>query len=271
MESFRTERDSMGEVRVPETAYWGAQTQRAVENFNISPLRITQPMLKALVLIKKQAALANARLAGLDPSLADAIVRAADEILNGAFADQFPVDVFQTGSGTSWNMNVNEVLANRANELLGSRKGTHAPVHPNDHVNKGQSSNDVIPSAINIAARVETPSLVAALEALAEAFRQKEAEFAGIFKLGRTHLQDALPMRLSDEVSAWRTQIQHAVERIQKTYPAIEALPIGGTAIGSQLNCPPGFARAVIEGINAHTHLSFVQADNLFEDRKSVV
>lgn len=262
---FRIEKDSMGEVRVPQEAYWGAQTQRAVENFSVSPYRIPGAMLKALALIKKQTALSNGADGIVSSEYTGAIAQAADEILRGGLADQFPLDVFQTGSGTSWNMNINEVLANRANEILGGGRGDRKPVHPNDHVNRGQSSNDVIPSALNISARMEAEKLAVALESLADGVGEKEEAFRAVLKLGRTHLQDAVPMRLSDEFSAWRVQLQKSAQRIRRCYSSLEELALGGTAIGSGLNCPGKFAEAAVAGIAQESGIPFRQADNLFE------
>lgn len=261
----RIEKDSMGEVVVDEDSYWGAQTQRAVSNFTISSLRIPNSFLKALALIKKHAAFVNAKNGVIAQNEAKAIVDAADEILAGKWNDQFPVDVFQTGSGTSWNMNINEVLANRANEMLQHPKGTRFPIHPNDHVNKGQSSNDVIPSAMNIAAFFEAQFLVRDLGKLVDVIRRKEKDFTAYYKLGRTHLQDAVPMRVSDEFSAWKKQLEKAKERIMRTFPALQELALGGTAVGTGVNCPEGFAVAVIEGIAQESGIPFVQAENLFE------
>ncbi|MFW6228506.1 MAG: lyase family protein, partial [Alkalispirochaeta sp.] len=178
----RFESDSMGQVEIPGWAYWGAQTQRAVENFGVSPMRIPTAMIRALALIKKNAAAVNANLGLIDDTLADAIVRAATEVYEGKWDDHYPIDVFQTGSGTSWNMNTNELIANRANEILGQPRGTRSPVHPNDHVNRGQSSNDVIPTAIHVANRVEAERLLAAVDHLAAALRAKEQEFADLVK-----------------------------------------------------------------------------------------
>jgi fumarate hydratase, class II len=255
----------MGEVELPADAYWGAQAQRAAANFNVSPFRIPIPMLRALALVKKSAARANESIGILDAELARAIVQAADEVLQGAMDDQFPVDVFQTGSGTSWNMNVNEVIANRSNELSGGEKGTRSPVHPNDHVNKGQSSNDAIPTAISIATRVEAGKLAAALERLEHAFSGKAKEFDDVVKLGRTHLQDAVPMTLGDEFSGYAEQVRKGVGRIKSCYANLEELALGGTAIGTGLNTHPEFAGRAIEHIATELGCPFVPAQNRFE------
>lgn len=261
----RFESDSMGQVEIPGWAYWGAQTQRAVENFGVSPARIPVPMIRALGLIKKHAGVVNGRLGLVDSRLTDAIIQAATEITEGKWDGHYPIDVFQTGSGTSWNMNTNEIIANRANELLGEPLGTHAPVHPNDHVNRGQSSNDVIPTAIHIANRVEAEGLLAAVSHLAAALRKKEKEFAGLVKLGRTHLQDAVPMTLGQEFSGYAVQIEKAQARIAATLPDLEELALGGTALGTGINCHPDFPEAVAEGIAKETNLPFRSAPNKFE------
>jgi fumarate hydratase class II len=261
----RSEADSMGEVRLPAWAYWGAQTQRAVENFGISSLRIPVGLIEALGLIKRYAAEVNGELGLLEPRLAEAVVRAADELLAGKWNEHFPIDVFQTGSGTSWNMNANELLANRANELLGSPLGSRKPVHPNDHVNRGQSSNDVIPAAIHIADRRAAARLEPELARLAEAFEGKAEEFRDLIKLGRTHLQDAVPMTLGQEFSGYAAQLRHALARLRGCYAHLEELALGGTAVGTGLNAHPDLAPRVVERIARHTGLPFRRADNPFE------
>ncbi len=255
----------MGEVRLPAEAYWGAQTQRAVENFGISPLRIPVPMLRALALVKSAAAEANRQLDLLGAREADAIRRAAAEVREGKYDGQFPIDVFQTGSGTSWNMNMNEVISNRANELLGGEKGTRKPVHPNDHVNRGQSSNDVIPTAMNIAVRLEGERLSQALRRLAGGLREKQQEFSDVLKLGRTHLQDAVPMTLGQEVSAWARQIEESDRRVRSAFWSLEDLPLGGTAIGTGLNTHPRFAELAVGNIAAETGHPFRVSPDPFE------
>ncbi|KAK2146774.1 hypothetical protein LSH36_583g01252 [Paralvinella palmiformis] len=261
----RIESDSMGEVSVPEWAYWGAQTQRAIHNFQFSDKRIPEPMIRALAYIKKHAAYCNARFGLVDDKLAKTIARVCDEILAGNWDRHFPIDVFQTGSGTSWNMNINEVIANRGNEILGSPKGTRNPIHPNDHVNRGQSSNDVIPTAVHIANRIELPRLHDALEELAKMFSVKEKEYASCMKLGRTHLQDAVPMTFGQELSAFRTQIEKVDIHIQSCYSRLEELAIGGTAVGTGINTHPQFRYEVAKGIANETDIPFRSADNLFE------
>jgi len=261
---FRTEKDSMGEVKIPREALWGAQTQRAAENFTISPLRIPGPMLTAMGMIKGEAARVNGELQLIPADVARAVGEAAEEICRGDHDAQFPVDVFQTGSGTSWNMNVNEVLANLASRKLGGEPGDKALVHPNDHVNRGQSSNDVIPAAINLAARLEADRLKTALGTLEKALAAKAQEFARIPKLGRTHLQDAVPMTLGQEFSGYASQVQKALARLEGTFPRLEELALGGTALGTGINTHPLFARQTISGLAEKTGIPFRQADNLF-------
>ena len=266
MTNHRIEKDSMGEVRVPVGAYYGAQTQRAVENFPVSGHRMPLPVVHAVALVKGLAAEVNGGLGVLPPPLAEAVSRAAREVLEGRFDDQFVVDVFQTGSGTSTNMNVNEVLANRANELLGKPLGGNDPVHPNDHVNRCQSSNDVIPSAIRIAARRElSDRLLPALEALRDALAAKASEFSDVLKIGRTHLQDAVPVTLGQEFSGYASQVDHGIRRVRATFRDLEELPLGGTAVGTGLNAHPGFAAAAIAGIARSTGIPFRPAENRFE------
>jgi len=262
---FRIERDSMGEVRVPAFAYWGAQTQRAVENFPVSGLRLPKPMIWALGLIKRYAAEVNCELGLLEMRIAQAIIQAAEEVIAGRWKKHFPVDIFQTGSGTSSNMNINEVIANRANELLGSPRGSRSPIHPNDHVNLGQSSNDVIPTAIHIAVRGELIPLVEALRALHKSFLRKREEFKDVVKIGRTHLQDAVPMTLGQEFSGYASQIEHGIRRIEKTFEHLEELALGGTAVGTGLNAHPEFAQRVIRKIAERTRIPFKEAPNKFE------
>jgi fumarate hydratase class II len=264
-QGFRTESDSMGPVTLPTWAYWGAQTQRAVQNFDVSDKRIPPPLIRALGWIKGYAAEVNAGLGILPQELAAAIGTAAAEVARGRWNEHFPIDVFQTGSGTSWNMNANEVIANRANELLGSPLGTKTPVHPNDHVNRGQSSNDVIPTAIHIADRLAAEELVGALQELEAGLSEKADAFAQVIKIGRTHLQDAVPVTLGQEFSGYAAQMHKALRRVQNTFAHLEELALGGTAVGTGLNAHPDFARQVIERIARHTQLPFRQAENLFE------
>ena len=257
---FRVEHDSMGEVRVPAAAKWRAQTQRAVENFPISGVRLERPHIAALGLIKSAAAAVNARLGVLDADLGEAIGAAADEVAAGRWDDQFPVDVYQTGSGTSSNMNANEVVATLAAERLGR------DVHPNDHVNASQSSNDVFPSSIRVAAATAlTADLRPALERLAEALAAKSAEFAEVVTAGRTHLMDATPVTLGQEFGGYAAQVRSAVARLDASLPRLLELPIGGTAVGTGVNTPPGFGAAVAEELSRRTGLPFVEAPNHFE------
>jgi len=261
----RRERDTMGELEVPATAYYGVQTARAIENFPISPLRIPRPMLRALGLIKQAAAKVNEELGFLDSKIANAIREAAQEVIDARFDDQFPVDIFQTGSGTSSNMNANEVIANRAAELLGGELGSKL-VHANDHVNMGQSSNDVIPTAIHIAALEQiNRELLPALRHLHSALAAKAKEFDGIVKIGRTHLQDATPIRLGQEFSGYARQIELGIARIERSRSSLEELALGGTAVGTGLNAHPEFAARVIARLAKETGCALKEAPNHFE------
>jgi fumarate hydratase class II len=263
---YRIERDSMGEMRVPADSYWGAQTQRAVENFPVSGIRLPPLFISVIGLVKMAAAAANGSLGLLDEDLADAIERAARDVSEGRLDDQFVVDIFQTGSGTSTNMNANEVIANRANETLGHPLGSRKPVHPNDHVNMGQSSNDVIPTCLHVAAfRGARENLLPALDALQESLSRKERDFDRIVKIGRTHMQDATPIRLGQEFSGYRSMIAHAIERIERSLDGLRELAIGGTAVGTGLNTHRDFPRLVIEKINEELGCDFVEAENHFE------
>jgi fumarate hydratase, class II len=264
-ETYRTERDSLGEIRVPTEAYWGAQTQRALENFTVSGWRMPREIIHALARIKRFAAEVNGELGLLDPGLSRAVGQAAAEVAAGRFDDQFPLDVFQTGSGTSTNMNVNEVIANRANEILGGRRGARSPVHPNDHVNRGQSSNDVFPTALHLAVRERAAGLLAACELLQQALEEKAGAFAGLIKIGRTHLQDAVPMTLGQEFSGFAAHIEHGRERIVQTWPHLEELALGATAVGTGLNAHPKFAAGVIERLAAEAAVPYRPAPNRFE------
>ncbi|AZH26365.1 class II fumarate hydratase [Haloplanus aerogenes] len=264
-DGFRVERDSLGEIRVPADAYWGAQTQRAVENFPISDARFGRRFVRALGVVKKSAARANRDLGLVDDEIATAIVDAADEVIAGEHDDQFPVDVFQTGSGTSSNMNANEVIANRAAELMGSEVGDRV-VHPNDHVNFGQSSNDVIPTAMHVAAlEAVEKDLVPALETLAAALDEKAEAFDGVVKTGRTHLQDATPVRLGQEFGGYRTQVEKGIERCESVQPRLAELALGGTATGTGLNTHPEFPERAAAYIAEETDLPFREADDHFE------
>jgi fumarate hydratase, class II len=264
MERSRVERDSMGEVSVPAGAYFGASTQRAVDNFPISGIRFSRRFIWALGLIKGSAATVAADQGHLPPEEAGAIRAAADEVMDGALDDHFPIDVFQTGSGTSTNTNANEVIARRARELLGEIEGRR--VHPNDHVNVGQSSNDVIPTAIHVAAATAvSDDLIPQLEALAEALRAKAEEFGHVVKSGRTHLMDATPVTLGQEFGGYATQLAKSAERLGKVLPELEELALGGTAVGTGINAPEGFAAAVIELMAERTGLAFREAEDHFE------
>ncbi|MYW28729.1 class II fumarate hydratase [Streptomyces sp. SID2119] len=257
---FRIEHDSMGEVKVPAHAKWRAQTQRALENFPISGQRLERAHIEALARIKGAAAKVNAELKVLDPDIAGAIQEAAAEVASGRWDEHFPVDVFQTGSGTSSNMNTNEVIATLASERLGSE------VHPNDHVNASQSSNDVFPSSIHIAATAAvTADLIPALEHLAESLGRKSAEFAEVVKSGRTHLMDATPVTLGQEFGGYAAQIRYGVERLRASLPRLAELPLGGTAVGTGINTPPGFSAAVIAEVAAATGLPLTEARDHFE------
>ncbi|MFE7468518.1 class II fumarate hydratase [Streptomyces sp. NPDC057499] len=257
---FRVEHDSMGEVRVPAAAKWRAQTQRAVENFPISGQRLERAHIEALARIKAAAAKVNAELAVVDPEIAAAIESAAAEVAEGRWDEHFPVDVFQTGSGTSSNMNTNEVLATLATERLGRE------VHPNDHVNASQSSNDVFPSSIHIAATAAvTRELIPALDHLASSLERKSVEFASVVKAGRTHLMDATPVTLGQEFGGYAAQIRYGVERLRASLPRLAELPLGGTAVGTGINTPPGFSAAVIAEVARATGLPLTEARNHFE------
>jgi fumarate hydratase, class II len=264
MADYRVEHDSMGEVRVPVDARWGAQTQRAVENFPISGEPVDPRVIRALALIKREAAVVNASrrdVPGVTKRVADAIVAAADEIADGGYADAFPIDTFQTGSGTSTNMNMNEVLAGLASERLGEP----GAVHPNDQVNASQSSNDVFPSAVHLAAaRAISGDLVPAAEKLAQALRRKQREFAHVVKSGRTHLMDATPVTLGQEFGGYATQIDDGIARLRDSLPRLCVLPLGGTAVGTGINAPRGFAGKVIARLAEATGLPLVEAPDHF-------
>jgi fumarate hydratase class II len=263
---FREEKDTMGVVRVPADAYYGPQTQRAVENFPISGLTLPAMFVHAIALIKNCASRVNKELGLLEEDISGAILKAAREVMEGKFDDQFVVDVFQTGSGTSTNMNMNEVIASRANEILTGKKGGKAPVHPNDHVNQGQSSNDVIPSTIHIAAFTSiSEHLIPSLEGLYRAISQKADEFEHIRKIGRTHLQDAVPITLGQEFSGYARQIELGLERMAAIEPRLGELALGGTAVGTGVNTHPDFGVKVIAQISKDTGLPFKPAKNRFE------
>jgi fumarate hydratase class II len=262
--SFRIERDSMGELQVPADALWGAQTQRAVQNFPISGIALPRAFIGALALVKQAAARANTRLELLDAQIAQAIDAAAADVAAGRHDEHFPIDIYQTGSGTSTNMNANEVIASLATRRLGK------PVHPNDHVNMGQSSNDSIPTAIHVSAALSVKrDLVPALEHLRDVLRAKEREVGSIVKTGRTHLMDAMPVTLGQELSGWRTQIEHGLERLAGVEPRLHALAQGGTAVGTGINAHPQFALRFTQQLSDLTGLPFRVGRNFFEGLSS--
>ena len=261
----RTERDSMGPIDVRADRYWGAQTERSLHHFAIGGDRIPLPVIRALGLVKKASAQVNQDLGLLDARRAELIVAAADEVVAGKLDEHFPLSVWQTGSGTQTNMNVNEVIANRAIELAGGKLGSKAPIHPNDHVNMSQSSNDAFPTAMHVAAALEiTERLLPSLRALRDALAAKAREFADIVKIGRTHLQDAVPLTLGQEFSGYAAQLDAGIARIEATLPGLLALAIGGTAVGTGLNAPAGFGDAVARRLAALTGLPFTSAANKF-------
>jgi fumarate hydratase class II len=263
---YRIERDSMGPVKVPKEAYYGAQTQRAIENFPISGWRFQRELIHALGLIKYASAKVNFELGLLEKRIAKAIEQTSQEVMEGRWDEQFVVDIFQTGSGTSTNMNANEVIANRANEILGSQKGTYQPIHPNDHVNLGQSSNDVFPSAIHIASVfLLRQKLLPTLRGLHRVLKKKGKEFHSILKIGRTHLQDATPIRLGQEFGGYARQVELGIQRIQNAMNFLSELPLGGTAVGTGINTHPLFAKKVISILNKETGYHFSEAVNHFE------
>ena len=266
MSQTRTERDTFGPIDVPADKLWGAQTQRSLENFRIGGERMPVPLVRALGTVKRAAAVTNQELGLLEPRLAEAIVAAADEVIAGKLDDHFPLVVWQTGSGTQSNMNANEVIANRAIQLLGGEIGSKSPVHPNDHVNMSQSSNDTIPTAIHVAAAVAiTVDLLPALARMAADLEGKAAAWAQIVKIGRTHTQDATPLTLGQEVGGWAAQVRAGIGRIELALPGLYELAQGGTAVGTGLNAPKGFAEAVAAEIASATGLPFVTALDKFE------
>ncbi len=265
-EDYRIESDTMGEVKVPSSVYYGAQTMRGIENFPISGLRFQKEFIRALALVKLAAAKANMQLGLLDRKKGEAIVSAAKEVAEGSLYDQFVLDVFQTGSGTMTNMNMNEVIANRAVELLGGKRGDKKLVHPNDHVNMCQSTNDVFPTSIHVsAAEAIDRKLIPSLKVLAEDLDAKAREFEDVVKAGRTHLQDAVPVTLGQEFSGYASMITHGVERAERARDVMLELPLGGTAVGTGLNAHPDYAAIAIKEVNRLTGLSFRKAENTFE------
>ncbi|MGH9760053.1 MAG: lyase family protein, partial [Blastocatellia bacterium] len=266
----RIERDSLGEREVPASAYYGIQTLRAVENFPISGWRPYPSLVKATVQIKKAAARTNATLGVLDARIGGAIESAADEVLSGAMSDQFIVDPFQAGAGTSHNMNVNEVLANRAIELLGGERGDYTKVHPNDHVNMGQSTNDVFPTAMRLAAIELSVGLVEQMDALASSLEKKAVEFDDVLKSGRTHLQDAVPIRLGQEFGGYAAAIAEASKRVSDSAGRLKGIGLGGTAVGTGLNAAPGYRVRVLEELKTITRYDLKPASNYFGAMQSM-
>ena len=266
----RTERDPLGERQVPDDAYWGVQTVRAAENFPISGLRAAPDLVTATILVKKAAAEANAALGRLDPPIATAIAAAADDILGGALRDQFIVDIYQAGAGTSHNMNANEVIANRAAELMGEPRGQYVRVHPNDHVNMGQSTNDVYPTATRIALLIGSGPLVDEARLLARSFARKSDEFADVLKTGRTHLQDAVPITLGQEFGGYAACIERGAEDVERAGRQLTELNAGATAVGTGLNAGDEFRRLVVDHLARYTGLPLRPADNLFRVTQSM-
>lgn len=262
----RIESDAFGEISVPADKYWGAQTQRSLGNFEIGDIKMPIPIIKAFGTLKKAAAIVNEKMGSLDPKLSSAIQEAASEVIEGKFNDNFPLVVYQTGSGTQSNMNANEVISNRAIEILGGEKGSKKPVHPNDHCNMSQSSNDTFPTVMHIAAVSEVEQqLLPKLTALRDAFEAKSKEFSDIIKIGRTHLQDATPLTLGQEFSGYVQQLTFGIERIKLTLPRLSNLAQGGTAVGTGLNTKKGFDVKIAEEISNLTGLQFHTAPNKFE------
>lgn len=266
MTTYRIETDSIGEVKIESQYYWGAQTQRSINNFKIAEQKMPRELILALAILKRSAAKVNAQLGGLDQKIANAIIAAADRVLAGEFADNFPLVVWQTGSGTQSNMNMNEVLASIANEALTGKKGGKEPVHPNDHVNIGQSSNDVFPTAMHIATVLQTQKkLIPALEKMHKSLEHKSQQWMKIVKIGRTHLQDATPVTLGQEFSGYAYQIKYSLERVENSLKRVYFLAQGGTAVGTGINCTPGFAEEFAEEVKQFTKQPFETAPNKFE------
>lgn len=266
MSKVRIESDSMGQIEVASDRYWGAQTQRSIENFEIGDIRFTRPFIRAYGILKLSCAWANSQLGVLDSEKTALMLEAAEEVIEGKLDDHFPLVVFQTGSGTQFNMNVNEVISNRAIEIANGELGSKVPVHPNDDCNRGQSSNDTFPTAMRIAAVCElTDSLIPAVKKLRESFHSKASEFKDIVKTGRTHLQDAVPLTLGQEISGWVSQLDHSIERLESCLTHLQEVPIGGTAVGTGLNAHPEFSSKVIQKINLLTGQNFVSSPVKFE------
>lgn len=268
---YRIERDSMGEVEVPREALFGAQTKRALDNFPISNLRFPRRFIQALGAIKLEAAVVNNELGLLDGEIKDAIVQAAREVVEGRLDDQFVLDIFQTGSGTSTNMNANEVISNRAIQILGGELGAKDPVHPNDHVNRGQSSNDVIPTAIHLAALISIKEdLLPALEGLREVLEEKARRFDDVVKTGRTHLQDATPIRLGQEFEGYAGQIERGIRRVEQASEGLSEVALGGTAVGTGVNTHPEFARRVCERLSKRFGVEVRETENHFQAQSAM-
>jgi len=269
MNEFRTEKDSMGEIKVPKNAYYGAQTQRAIDNFPVSGIMFSRGFIEALGLVKLHAAKVNMELDMLDKEIAEPIQQAAREVIDGKFDEDFAIDIFQTGSGTSTNMNANEIISKRANEL--KDEGIDVVIHPNDHVNYGQSSNDVIPTTIRLAAALAVSNLlVPALKELKDAFTDRGEEFADVVKTGRTHLMDAMPVTIQQEFSGYARQIELGIQRLESAMERLSELPQGGTAVGTGLNTHPEFGKRMAESLSEETGISFREAENHFEAQSTV-
>ncbi len=269
MTKFRVEKDSIGKVQVPKDCYWGAQTQRSIENFpfeSAAHIPFPQEFIKALGIVKKACADVNRELGIIPAEIAKIIIQAAQEVIDGELNDQFPLMIWQTGSGTQTNMNMNEVIANRSNEILGSPKGANKPIHPNDHVNRSQSSNDVIPTAMHLVAVSSiTHDLIPSLKVLRDALQKKEEEYADIIKTGRTHNQDATPISFGQVFSGYRTQIEKGIKRVENSLSNLYELALGGSAVGTGLNTHPKFAKRVAKVISELTNLPFITGGNKFE------
>lgn len=269
MKQFRNEKDSLGIINIPQNAYWGVHAQRALNNFPISGLKPDTTYIYSTVIIKKAAAKVNRSLSSLEDNKFQAILKACDEILAGKFIDQFVVDPYQAGTGTSHNMNANEVIANRANEILGAPLGSYKYIHPNDHVNMSQSTNDVIPSSIRLSCLMLLPNLLKELKSLIVSFNEKVLEFKKIKKPGRTHLQDALPVTLGNEFSAYSQALNNDLKRIQRSADNLKVLGIGGTAVGTGTNSLPKYRKLMIEELSRLTKLKFKSSENLFESMQN--
>ena len=265
---MRIEKDTMGKMKVPDDSYYGAQTQRAFENFQISNIKIPRPMISSIAMIKRSASIVNHKLGFFDSNIRDAIVRACDEVIQGKFDKQFIVDIYQTGSGTSSNMNANEIIANRACEILSGQKGDKSLVHPNDHVNLGQSSNDVIPTSIHISTTLElNKRLIPELKLLEKSLDNKSKEFDKIIKIGRTHLQDATPITLGQEFSGYKHMITQSINRIKNNLSFLNQLAQGGTAVGTGINTHKDFGKLIAKEISAITNIKFEESKNHFESQ----